>query len=39
MKATCLLAAAAIALAAFPATAQTPKRGGELRFAVSAEPP
>jgi peptide/nickel transport system substrate-binding protein len=39
MKATCLLAAAAIAVAVSPALAQTPKRGGELRFAVSAEPP
>jgi peptide/nickel transport system substrate-binding protein len=39
MKATYVLAAAAFALAATPALAQTPKRGGDLKFAVSAEPP
>ena len=39
MKTTYLLAAAAFALAAFPALAQTPRRGGDLKFAVSAEPP
>jgi peptide/nickel transport system substrate-binding protein len=39
MKARYLLAAVALAVAATPAMAQTPKRGGELKFAVSAEPP
>lgn len=39
MKATSVLAGAALALAATSALAQSPKRGGELKFAVSAEPP
>ena len=39
MKATCVLAGAALVLAATSAHAQGPKRGGELKFAVSAEPP
>jgi peptide/nickel transport system substrate-binding protein len=34
-----LLAAAALAMVAGGAQAQAPKRGGDLRFAVSAEPP
>jgi peptide/nickel transport system substrate-binding protein len=36
---TCLLAAAALALTAHATNAQTPKKGGQLKFAVSAEPP
>jgi peptide/nickel transport system substrate-binding protein len=36
---TCLIAAAALALGAHAGSAQTPKRGGVLKFAVSAEPP
>ena len=36
---TCLVVAAALALGAHAASAQTPKRGGILKFAVSAEPP
>jgi len=36
---TCLIAAAALAFGAHAASAQTPKRGGQLKFAVSAEPP
>ena len=36
---TCLIAAAALAFSAHAASAQTPKRGGILKFAVSAEPP
>ena len=40
MKATSILAMAALACAASSTVlAQSPKRGGELRFAVSAEPP
>ena len=40
MNSRTLLAAAALAVAATPALAQTtPKRGGDLKFAVSAEPP
>ena len=34
-----ILMCAALAVAAAPAYAQTPKRGGELKFAVGAEPP
>ena len=39
MNTRLLLVAAALAVAASPAPAQTPQRGGELKFAVSAEPP
>ena len=39
MRKLFLLLAAGVALAASPAFAQSPKRGGELKFAVSAEPP
>ncbi len=36
---TLSLALAAVAFAASPASAQTPKRGGNLNFAISAETP
>ena len=36
---TCLFAATVLALTAHAAQAQTAKRGGQLKFAVSAEPP
>ena len=39
MNTKLLLVAAALAVAASPAPAQMPQRGGELKFAVSAEPP